>query len=338
MTASQMVAALKKEGIKPVEYKGWTTHNRNHKGPFNDVVGVVVHHTAGSNSLELCHDGTSALPGPLCHAHLAKDGTLTLLSAGRANHAGNFTPNAHAAVLTESNTHPRPSGAETVDGNAHYYGVEIENLGNGKDPYPSSQYQSAVKWAAAICRAHGWTANSVIGHKEGTTRKIDPSFDMEIFRADVAKRLALDPTPTPEETAPVEGAMATIGRYDEDDQVLTPRVTRTLNIEGVDLIQNARSYVATVMLELTGAPFGSVLEGRWIHVHTDGTTWQSGVIERTSTGTLGSGTSSNLDFPHMGSVGVTEKVRFEVTYYPVDPEDTRTATVVTSRVRGLYWS
>ena len=98
----------------------------------------------------------------------------------------------------------------------------------------------------------------------------------------------------------------------------SPRVT-TLNIEGVDLIQNARSYVATVMLELTGAPFGSVLEGRWIHVHTDGTTWQSGVIERTSTGTLGSGTSSNLDFPYAGSVERrTEKVRFEVTYYQVD--------------------
>ena len=197
--------------------------------------------------------------------------------------------------------------------------MEIENLGNGNDPYPTAQYHAAVKWAAAICRAHGWTCQLSDRAQGGYAAKIDPSFDMGPSPgADAAKRLAPVPTPTPEETAPVEGAMATIGRYDEDDQVLTPRVTRTLNIEGVDLIQNARSYVATVMLELTGAPFGSVLEGRWIHVHTDGTTWQSGVIERTSTGTLGSGTSSNLDFPHMGSVGVTEKVRFEVTYYLVD--------------------
>lgn len=215
MTASQFVAALKKEGVKVSEsYSGWRTHNRNHKGPWGGVNGVVIHHTAGTNSKALCYNGMASLPGPLCHTHLAKDGTATMMSAGRANHAGSFPANAHNAVVNESKTHPRPSGAETVDGNRHYYGIEIENLGNGKDAYPEKQYVAAVKWAAAICRYHGWSEHSVIGHKEGTTRKIDPhgpvtgrgAFSMDTFRRDVAAQLAGKPVTSPSPENPTTPA------------------------------------------------------------------------------------------------------------------------------------
>lgn len=189
LSAEHFRAALKAEGVKVSEHPGWRTRNRNHKGKWGPVNGCTIHHTAGRNSLSLCVNGTSSLPGPLCHTHLAKDGTATLVGHGRANHAGTFAANAHAAVVNESASHPRPDAAEPVDGNARYYGIEIENLGNGKDPYPAVQYDQAVRWAAALCRAHGWSADSVIGHKEGTRRKIDPSFDMNRFRAAVAERL-----------------------------------------------------------------------------------------------------------------------------------------------------
>lgn len=192
MSASTFVSALKKEGVKVSErYSGWRSHNRNHKGAWGGVNGVLIHHTAGRSSLSLCYNGRSDLPGPLCHTHLAKDGTATMCSAGRANHAGPVARNAHNAVVNESISHPRPSRSSgTVDGNAHYYGIEIENLGTGKDPYPSVQYDAAVRWAAAICRHHGWTADSVVGHKETSVEgKIDPSFDMNKFRRDVAARL-----------------------------------------------------------------------------------------------------------------------------------------------------
>lgn len=214
MTPAQWRAALKAEGVKYEERsarvgsgltQSWTTHNRNHKGKFDNVNGVVIHHTAGRDSLGLVWNGTAALPGPLAHAHLDKKGLITLTSSGRANHAGGFAQNAHDAVVAEAKIHPKPDAAEPVDGNRHYYGIEIENLGNGKDPYPSAQYDQAVRWAAAICRTHGWTAQSVIGHKEGTRRKIDPSFSMGAFRADVDERLAhaaswngkASPTPPP---------------------------------------------------------------------------------------------------------------------------------------------
>ena len=203
LTASAFVTALRAEGVNVVEHTGWSTHNRNRKGAWGPVHGVTIHHTAGRSSLNLCWTGTTALPGPLCHTHLAKDGTATMLSSGRANHAGTFAQNAYDAVLAESSTHPWPSAAEPVDGNARFYGIELENLGNGKDPYPAVQYAAAVRWAAAICRAHGWTADSVIGHKEGTRRKIDPSFDMDQFRKDVTARLtpSEDDVTTPDEIA-----------------------------------------------------------------------------------------------------------------------------------------
>lgn len=192
LTADRLLGTLRAEGVNVHESKSWRTHNRDDEtgrawGPVN---GIVIHHTAGSNSLALCYNGTSSLPGPLCHTHLSKAGVATMVGYGRANHAGSFAQNAHDAVVAESSVHPRPDAAEPVDANDRYYGIEIENLGTSRDPYPSVQYDAAVRWAAAICRAHGWTAHSVIGHREGTRRKIDPLFDMDTFRDAVAARLA----------------------------------------------------------------------------------------------------------------------------------------------------
>jgi len=194
ITPDQLVSALRAEGIRDiVQMEGWRTHNRNHVGRWGPVNGITIHHTAGVGAglARYCYHGTAGLPGPLCHAFLAKTGTLYLVGHGRANHAGTFTQSAHDAVVAESSTHPRPAAGEpeVVDGNRHYYGLEIENNGDGHDPYPDLQYSVAVRWATALARFHGWTEHSVIGHKEGTRRKIDPSFPMDLFRRNVRSRL-----------------------------------------------------------------------------------------------------------------------------------------------------
>jgi hypothetical protein len=80
-----------------------------------------------------------------------------------------------------------------VDGNAHFYGLEISNRGTRDDLLPAEQYLAAVRWAAAICRHHGWTERSVIGHKEWSDWKSDPSFDMDNFRVAVSAALAAKP-------------------------------------------------------------------------------------------------------------------------------------------------
>ncbi|MVO83882.1 N-acetylmuramoyl-L-alanine amidase [Streptomyces sp. p1417] len=196
LTADTLLQALRKEHVTLQEHPNWRTHNRNHKGPWGPVHGVMLHHTAGTNSLSACRHGLPDLPGPLCTGLITKDGTLHLLGHGRTNHAGTGSAAVLAAVRAERGLPARP-GPDAVDGNACFYGFEIENLGNGRDPYPAAQLATVERLSAALCRAHGWSAASVVAHKEWTRRKIDPSFSMAAMRGRIAKRLGAAPTDPP---------------------------------------------------------------------------------------------------------------------------------------------
>ncbi|MBT2409564.1 N-acetylmuramoyl-L-alanine amidase [Streptomyces sp. ISL-12] len=209
LTATALVAALKAEGVSVVEHAGWRTHNRNSKGAWGPVNGVMIHHTVTSGTtatVNLCYNGRSDLPGPLCHGVIAKDGTVHLVGNGRANHAGSGDADVLAAVVAERATLPAPNQQNT-DGNTRFYGFECVNLGDGEDPWPEAQLDAIARTAAAICRAHGWSAASVIGHKEWTNTKIDPrGFTMPSLRTRVATLLGKKPTPTTPTYQPFPGA------------------------------------------------------------------------------------------------------------------------------------
>ncbi|MDQ0992155.1 N-acetylmuramoyl-L-alanine amidase [Streptomyces sp. V3I7] len=206
MSAAQFAAALRAEGVTVVEVGDWERHNRNHMGPWGPVNGVMIHHTVTSgtaNTVALCRDGHSALPGPLCHGVIAKDGRVHLVGYGRANHAGLGDPDVLAAVIAER---PAPHDDEaSVDGNRHFYGFECENLGDGQDPWPDVQLEAIERVAAAICRHHGWGPLSVIGHLEWQPGKVDPrGFGMDWLRARIADRLKTSkPAPLPKPKKPV---------------------------------------------------------------------------------------------------------------------------------------
>jgi len=205
MTAAQWRAALTAEGVRFTEDPGWTTRGRDAATgkAFGPVHGSLNHHTAGSNSLKtVATAGTPGLPAPLAHAYLPKTGVLVMVSCHRANHAGLAARNVYDAILTES-TIPKPNAASTVDGNDCLYGIEVENLGDNKDAYTRAQYDTLVRYNAAICRHHGWGAGSVAGHLETSVEgKIDPRGPVEGYgtrgrfaltmgqlRADVDERL-----------------------------------------------------------------------------------------------------------------------------------------------------
>ncbi|MFI6337849.1 N-acetylmuramoyl-L-alanine amidase [Streptomyces sp. NPDC050535] len=220
LTVTQLLAAFKAEGLAYREHTGWKTHNREAATgkKFGPVIGVLVHHTAGHDDKELCYKGRSDLPGPLCHAWLGKTDGLWLIGHGRTNHAGSVDLDVVNALRDEKSPLP-PDNQTNADGNDLLYGLEIENLGNGKDPYPDAQYRRAVLWAAALCRAHGWSEKSVAGHKEVQPGKIDPSFDMDDFRADVKKQLAstaVKPAPTPLPSIPRVDLSRLIGAAKKD--------------------------------------------------------------------------------------------------------------------------
>ncbi|MGW5069865.1 peptidoglycan-binding protein [Streptomyces cyaneofuscatus] len=200
LTADAFVRALRAEGVRTTEHADWRGHNRNHKGAWGPVHGVMLHHTAGSSSVGYCRRGAPELPGPLCIGVVTKDGVVHLIGYGRTNHAGSGSSAVLAAVREEL---PLPApGPDAVDGNARFYGFEIENLGSGRDPYPAAQLDAVERLSAALCRVHGWSAASVIGHKEWTRRKIDPSFSMAGMRSRIAGRLGGHPVTDPP-TAPL---------------------------------------------------------------------------------------------------------------------------------------
>ncbi|MEV0635059.1 peptidoglycan recognition family protein [Streptomyces sp. NPDC050619] len=191
MSASRFLAALKAEGLTVVEVGDWEDHNRNHKGPWGPVHGVMIHHTVTKGSertVKLCRDGHKALPGPLCHGVITKDGRVHLVGYGRANHAGPGDDDVLRAVIAEKAL-PHDNEANT-DGNRHFYGFECENLGDGEDPWPAAQLEAIEKAAAAICRHHGWSERSVIGHREWQPGKVDPrGFTMASMRERIRDRL-----------------------------------------------------------------------------------------------------------------------------------------------------
>jgi hypothetical protein len=200
MPYGTFLRVLRAEGLTVIEEKTGgrppSEHNRNHKGAWGPVNGVMIHHTVTSGhdrTIDICRTGYSSLPGPLCHGVICKAGHVHVVGYGRANHAGLGDNDVLQAVIAE---HALPPDNEAnTDGNRHFYGFECENLGDGKDPWPAVQLEAIERAAAAVCRHHGWDQRSVIGHLEWQPGKVDPrGFTMASMRARVADRLHGKPT------------------------------------------------------------------------------------------------------------------------------------------------
>lgn len=204
----------------PVKYYlGWETRGRR---AFGEVHGCFIHHT-GSDSqsddylafLFVHGRPEDGIPAPLCNASTDMDGDLHIGAALVANHAGAGSSQTMRHVVNEdyagytSELHP---GADDLSGNysnGSYYGNEVRF--DGGQPMTAKQWAAATLWAAAICDHHGWSALSVIGHREHTSRKNDPgSTLMYKFRADVAALLKAGPPKAPTgstATPPKDNAM-----------------------------------------------------------------------------------------------------------------------------------
>lgn len=144
----------------------------------------MVHHTAGPKGgdaplLGVCESGRPDLPGPLCHIYLTRSGKAHVLAANIANHAG---PGAKEVLELVRKSEPVTGNArdhkyaDSVSGNPFFYGIEVENSGTERDPYPGPQIEALGRICAAICQAHDWSATRVIHHRQWTARKIDMSY------------------------------------------------------------------------------------------------------------------------------------------------------------------
>lgn len=219
MSKAEWITAMTLWQVPVKYYPGWDTRGRDFINPslaFDAINGVVIHHTgsdAGQSDDYLAFlfktgRPTEGIPGPLCHSAADMDGDLNMGAIGRANHAGQGSSVTLGHVVNEDYTgyqNELKPGPDNTDGNAHFYGCEVRY--DGGQPMTPKQYQAALRWAAAICHHYGWSALSVIGHREWTTRKNDPgNCPMTKFRSDVAALLKAGPpktTPKPPVKPPV---------------------------------------------------------------------------------------------------------------------------------------
>lgn len=175
---------LRMWGLKVVEKEGWQNRGR----PYNfQPRAVVCHHTAsGSQSGNFASEsvvtyGRSDLPGPLCQFLLGRDGTVMIISAGYANHAGYGGPR---------------DGVPANLGNTYTYGIEAENNGLG-EKWSKEQLNAYYRLCAALLVYMGRpNKKHVFGHKEWAPgRKIDPAgIDMDEFRNRVDEALKAGPS------------------------------------------------------------------------------------------------------------------------------------------------
>ncbi len=186
-----MAQAFRKNGLRVKEVEGWK--NRGRPGTFAPR-GVMFHHTASSQhggaapSLATCVRGRPDVTGPLCHVLVGRDGTVHVIAAGRANHAGSGGPWRNI---------PRDSG------NAFTVGVEVENNGVGERFSDELLEACDVVFATLLLglrRRSGW----LVGHKEwAPQRKIDPGgIEMNRYRnrvrAEIRRLAAGGPRPQPQ--------------------------------------------------------------------------------------------------------------------------------------------
>lgn len=163
--ASRLERAVRNAGVKYKKVSGWAS--RGH-GSMGTIQSIMAHHTAGpasgnTPSLNVVAYGRPGLSGPLAQIFLARDGTVHLVAAGRAYHAG---------VVKSS-----------IYQNSHSIGIEAE--ATGVSSWPAEQIEAYAKLCKALCKEFKLSTSRVVGHKEACSpsgRKIDPNFNMSQFR------------------------------------------------------------------------------------------------------------------------------------------------------------
>ena len=179
---NNLAELMRAAGLAVNEVANWQTNGR--PGTFKPI-GIMLHHTAGNNDLNVIMNGRPHLAGPLANFYVGRNAEIHVVTGGRANHAGAGAQQVLDEVrrgIAPSDTAARRGLRDGPVGNGHFYGFENENLGNGQQ-WPAAQLDTIARACAALCQLHCWNENRVISHAEWTRRKPDPrGIDMNDFR------------------------------------------------------------------------------------------------------------------------------------------------------------
>lgn len=180
-----LVEAARETGFPVIEVPGW--QGRGHQAfPAGMPKLVVGHHTGTPTraqgdypSLGVVRDGRSDLPGPLCNYGLGRSGTIYVVAAGVAWHAGASKHLGYTSLNNKS------------------IGIEAESAGGGV--WTSAQLDCYPRLVGACLRRMGVGTDHYVSHRAAATpagRKPDPKgIDDDWMRAKAAEWLARPSAP-----------------------------------------------------------------------------------------------------------------------------------------------
>lgn len=147
---------IRDTGLKVTPYPGWESRG----GDSLDPRGIMLHHTVTRPSTaNLVVDrtmaviGNSSTPPPLCNWSTNRDGSVSIIAAGTANHGGK-------------------GSWQGLSGNRYFLADEMKNLGSGNpasvyyEPWSEDQLEAARVVAAAVANHIGMDPEMLCGHKE----------------------------------------------------------------------------------------------------------------------------------------------------------------------------
>jgi hypothetical protein len=175
-------ARLRAAGITVHEWPGW---DRRGNGQSSAYEGALIHHTGGPSGMalpgtavgNLLVNGRRDLAGPLCNYAGNADGSITVIAAHPANHAGASGGRSMGPLPTTRLFNKRVLGLEIVY--------------PGTSPMTDAQYRTARIWARIVTNVCGnGDIQRARAHAETSiTGKWDPghagnkTIDMTSFRA-----------------------------------------------------------------------------------------------------------------------------------------------------------
>ena len=162
---------------------GWASSRIDPYDGRSDFDGIMLHHTAGTNSLRYICYTNPYNPVRAAHFLVDRDGTVNVCSGVGAYHAGRCGP-------WRFPKRGRDVFIPRDRGNLRMYGIEIESLGTsrGIDGSLTGMTVEQVVETAILCAAllnamrrgwRSWPVSRVIRHRDWTSRKIDVKQDIE---------------------------------------------------------------------------------------------------------------------------------------------------------------
>lgn len=190
---TDLADVVRASGLPVVEAEGWM--RRGHGGFARPRPDVITGHHTGTParapgdypSLNIVTKGRSDLPGPLSQLGLGRSGTVYVIAAGVAYHAG------------------RSEHCGFTDLNRCAVGIEAESDGSGIRGWTSAQLDVYPRLVAALCRGYGLDPSRYVSHRDCALppgRKPDPAgITDEWMRATVRSLMAAggDDDMTPED-------------------------------------------------------------------------------------------------------------------------------------------